>query len=174
MDTQSRRQEVKRIIEAAVTPISASQLAQRFSVSRQVIVGDVALLRAEGLNIIATARGYVGNDAAYAGNYVGKLACRHSSQDTREELLTMVENGAHVLNVVVEHAAYGEITGQLGLTDRSEVDEFIKKLGASRPLSALTDGVHLHTLACPDRLTFFYIKELLEKKGFLYPETENA
>ena len=40
-------------------PVAAGELARELGVSRQVIVQDVALLRAEGLEIVATNRGYV-------------------------------------------------------------------------------------------------------------------
>ena len=56
---QARRQAVAQALEEAVGPVSAAALAERFSVSRQIIVGDVALLRAGGTDILATPRGYL-------------------------------------------------------------------------------------------------------------------
>ena len=46
MDAQERRQAIARRLERARSPVSATALAREFSVSRQIIVGDVALLRA--------------------------------------------------------------------------------------------------------------------------------
>ena len=46
MDAQERRQAIARRLERARSPVSATALAREFSVSRQIIVGDVAILRA--------------------------------------------------------------------------------------------------------------------------------
>ena len=49
MTAEKRREEIRALLANAGGPISASTLAARFSVSRQVVVGDIALLRAAGL-----------------------------------------------------------------------------------------------------------------------------
>ena len=172
MDANARRREIWRIIEQEAQLVSASLLAKRLGVSRQVIVGDIALLRAQGYAITATARGYTVMGTANARRYVGKLACLHSAAQTREELYTMVDMGAEVLDVMVEHDLYGEISGQLGLSCRRDVDNFIQRVsqGESRLLSELTGGAHVHTLSCPDEAVFHHIKEALQKQGLLYPE----
>lgn len=48
MNGQERRREIRELLESSAAKIRGSDLAKRFSVSRQVIVGDVALLKAEG------------------------------------------------------------------------------------------------------------------------------
>ena len=57
ISAQERRRAVARALEEADGPVSAAALAERFSVSRQIIVGDIALLRAAGADISATPRG---------------------------------------------------------------------------------------------------------------------
>ena len=57
MTAKERREQIYRQLTTA--PVSATALAKQFAVSRQVIVGDIALLRAEGCSITATARGYI-------------------------------------------------------------------------------------------------------------------
>ena len=59
MNAESRRQAILNQLAQANAPLSASALATRFSVSRQIIVGDIALLRAAGADISATPRGYL-------------------------------------------------------------------------------------------------------------------
>ena len=59
MDAVQRRAALSDYLSQAAGPVSASVLAARFSVSRQIIVGDIALLRAGGLDIAATPRGYL-------------------------------------------------------------------------------------------------------------------
>ena len=172
MDAKQRRQQVRRAVEEAEQPVSASALAKRLGVSRQVIVGDVALLRAEGCDIISTARGYLCHKNADASRYVAKLACRHSKEQTRNELYTIVDMGGHVLDVIVEHAVYGELAGRLELCCRRDVDLFLERLagGEARLLSDLTGGLHLHTVSCPDAEAFARIKSALQEQGLLYSE----
>lgn len=169
MSAELRREELKKILlQAGDTPISATSLASRFSVSRQVIVGDIALLRASGEGIEATPRGYVMRRAAVG--IVTTLACVHDSADMEAELNIMVDNGCRVVDVIVEHPVYGQLTGQLDLSSRYDVSRFISSTieNEAQPLSSLTGGVHLHTLQCPDKDAVERVKEALEAAGFLY------
>ena len=59
MEAASRRQAILDRLRTADRPVSASALAAGLNVSRQIIVGDIALLRAGGAEISATPRGYV-------------------------------------------------------------------------------------------------------------------
>ena len=59
MDGEIRRREIVKRLRETEKPISATRFAKAFDVSRQIIVGDVALLRATGVEIVATARGYM-------------------------------------------------------------------------------------------------------------------
>ena len=59
MNGQERRREIRELLESSAAKIRGSDLAKRFSVSRQVIVGDVALLKAEGVPVVSTPRGYI-------------------------------------------------------------------------------------------------------------------
>ena len=59
MDAASRRQAILDRLRTADRPVSASLLAAEQNVSRQIIVGDIAILRAGGAEISATPRGYV-------------------------------------------------------------------------------------------------------------------
>lgn len=55
MNGEERRAKLKERLGAA--PVSATALAKELGVSRQVIVQDIALLRAEGEHILSTNRG---------------------------------------------------------------------------------------------------------------------
>lgn len=171
MDAMQRRQQVRRVVEEAEQPVSASALAKAFNVSRQVIVGDVALLRAEGCDIISTARGYLCPKNKSTDRYIAKLACRHRNEQTKNELYTIVDMGGSVLDVVVEHCVYGELSVRLELHCRRDVDLFLERFagGGARLLSDLTDGLHLHTISCPDAESFAMIKDALQAQGLLYP-----
>lgn len=168
MDAQRRRQMIARRLAEAQGPLSATALAKELSVSRQIIVGDVALLRAGGTDITATPRGYL-LPPAQTGMVI-TLACRHSTEQMEEELNLMVDQGCTVLDVIVEHPVYGQLTGPLHLSNRYEVKQFIDRCRQSeaRPLSHLTEGVHLHTLACPDQAAADRVRQALAERGFLY------
>lgn len=169
MNASQRREEICRYLAGADGPLSASALAARLGVSRQIVVGDVALLRAGGAAIDATPRGYVLR-AAPKG-YTGLLACVHSTaQEMREELYAIVDNGGVAVDVIVENALYGELRGNLNVASRYDVDAFLKQAGAAPEclLSRMTGGVHLHTLQCPNEETFRRIEAALEEKGLLY------
>ena len=161
MDAVQRRAALSDYLSQAAGPVSASVLAARFSVSRQIIVGDIALLRAGGLDIAATPRGYL---------LTRQLACVHRPEDMGRELELMVDNGCTVLDVIVEHPVYGQLTGQLHLSSRYDVGQFLQKVSRSgaRPLSALTGGVHLHTILCPDEAAWHRVRAALDQAGFLY------
>lgn len=168
MDANQRRAAVAECLAKADQPVSATALARQFSVSRQIIVGDIALLRASGLEVLATPRGYV-LPKTYQGMEC-RVACLHGEENLARELEIIVDNGCTVLDVVVEHPIYGHISGPLHLTSRYDVKQFVEKLAeqAARPLSLLTDGVHLHTIQCPDRNAYQRVMEQLEEAGILY------
>ena len=167
MNTTQRRTHILDYLKQADRPLSATALARRLSVSRQIIVGDVALLRAGGEEVTATPRGYV-LDGPRPG-IVRTVACVHSGADMERELTLVVDQGCTVENVIVEHPVYGQITGPLELSSRYDVSEFIRKVEecGAQPLSALTDGVHLHTLRCPDEGGFERARAALDQAGFL-------
>lgn len=167
MNAVNRRENIIRTLRQAADPVSAASLASALGVSRQIIVGDIALLRASGEKITSTPRGYVLSEG---GTSVCTLACVHGVEDTEKELNIMVDNGCKVLTVSVEHPVYGLLTGELQLANRYDVRQFVEKLqsGEVRPLSALTGGVHLHTLSCPDNECFERTRSQLEREGLLY------
>ena len=88
----------------------------------------------------------------------------------RTELYAVVDQGGTVVDVAVENPLYGELRGNLNLSSRYDVDNFIQQ-AADTPeclLSRMTGGVHLHTLRCPDEKTFHRIEAALENAGVLY------
>ena len=168
MNAEIRRKEILTILKASDSPVSASSLAKRFHVSRQIIVGDIALLRAGGEEITALPRGYVIHSAR--PGLVRRIPCVHAPEDIAEELYIMVDNGCYVQDVIVEHPLYGQLTGPLDLQSRYDVTRFVKKARESKalPLSDLTGGVHLHTVICPDEETCERVLFQLKEKGFLF------
>lgn len=166
MNSTQRRQAILEALRESEGPLSATALAGRLAVSRQIIVGDVALLRAAGEDITATARGYVLGRAA-GGRHT--VVCRHGPEDMERELKLMVDYGCTVEDVIVEHSLYGQLTGRLDLSSRYDVEEFVEKVkaGGDHPLSDLTGGIHLHTLRCPNEAAYQSLLSALRQAGLL-------
>ena len=79
MTAARRRDEILQALAGASGPVSAAALAARLGVSRQVVVGDVALLRAAGSPIVATPRGYVLGGGQEGSGVRCTVACRHDA-----------------------------------------------------------------------------------------------
>ena len=167
MRAEDRRQAIREVLQQSAQPVSATSLASRFSVSRQVIVGDIALLRASGADISATPRGYIIRRSPVG--CVRQVACCHDGTGMEDELNLMVDHGCTVLDVIVEHPIYGQLTGALQIANRYDVQQFIlrSKSAEAKPLSALTEGIHLHTLSCPDEAAYERVQAELRALGCL-------
>ncbi len=163
-----RKEKIIEEIKKSEKPVSASALAKKLGVSRQIIVGDVALIRASGTNIIATPRGYILDSKQQNQTYT--IAVNHSQEQMADELYTIVDLGGCAIDVIVDHPVYGQLTGKLHLSSRYDVDQFIKKVNnnQAKPLSQLTDGLHLHTIQCPNEDTYQRIVSALDEKGYLF------
>ena len=167
MEAASRRQAILDRLRTADRPVSASALAAGLNVSRQIIVGDIALLRAGGAEISATPRGYVLPRAT--DGITRTIACRHTLAQTGQELDILVDNGCTVLDVIVEPPVYGQLTGQLQISSRYDVEQFLARIRDSdaAPLSMLTGGLHLHTLCCPNEDAYTRACAALKAAGLL-------
>lgn len=163
-----RRTQILSMLKEAQEPLSASSLAKKLSVSRQIIVGDVALLRAEGEEIFASPKGYI-LPSSNEEKYVHRIACCHTNEQTAEELNILVDCGCKIIDVIVEHPVYGQLTGQLRISSRMDVSDFIQRCQDenAHSLCELTDGVHIHTIECPSEEALHKAIEALRKKGMI-------
>lgn len=169
MNANLRREKILTLLRGADAPMSATAIASLFSVSRQIIVGDIALLRAGGEKVLATPRGYILEKNELSSQCERRIVSCHSDDRMGEELYTVVDLGGTVLDVTVEHSVYGEICAPLHMTSRFDVDAFLLKCETSgaRPLCDLTGGVHLHTIRCANETVMARIENALREKGFL-------
>ncbi|MCC8121435.1 MAG: transcription repressor NadR [Clostridiales bacterium] len=172
MNAAERREQILTYLQRQTAPVSASALARQFSVSRQIIVGDVALLRAGGATISATPRGYL--LAQRQSGLLRQVACNHTAEQMEDELTICVDQGCSVLDVIVEHPVYGQLAGQLQLHSRYDVQQFLQRVRqeSAHSLSELTDGIHLHTLRCPSEDAYRRVCAALDRAGYLLKEEE--
>lgn len=168
-----RRDAIKGILTGSKVPVSGTVLAKRYAVSRQVIVQDIAILRAGGTEIISTAQGYyIPQAIKQPAALTFTAACQHSGDEMEKELEIIVDLGGKVMDVVVEHPVYGELRGLLMLSSRRQVRQFTGSIAETgvEPLSSLTNGVHLHTIEVPDMETKQLIIAALKKADILLSE----
>ena len=168
MKASTRREEIVRHLEKADSPISAGALAKELGVSRQVIVQDVALLRAEGKNILSLARGYLLEKSVYSER---ALKLQHTDEDVEKELTLIVDLGGEVVDVFVYHRSYGLLRAKMGIKSRLDIAGFLDdiKSGKSSLLKNVTSGYHYHTIRAEGEKTLDLIEKALSENGFIAP-----
>ncbi len=123
MTAIERREEIYRTLCAAKRAVPARELAARCGVSRQVVVQDMAVIRASHPGIVSTNYGYVLQQAE-TGNLREFKVC-HLPERTEEELNLFVDYGGHVKNISICHRVYGRITAEMDIHSRQDVREFL-------------------------------------------------
>ena len=166
-DTLERRKAIEQQLRSAQEPVTGGRLSAIYGVSRQVIVQDIAVLRAGGLEVEASAKGYlIKREEARPACVV---ACWHNGMEALcRELYAVVDAGACVSDIIVGHPVYGEIMGKLLVNSREDADQLAEKLSRpdAAPLSVVTGGVHLHTLTAPTQEILDKAVKALKDGGF--------
>lgn len=168
MSGENRRSGILQLLQNRQEPITGSELSSLYGVSRQIIVQDIALLRAEGRDILATSNGYI----LYKEEkrLLKTIVSNHRGYDRlEEELKLIVDMGCTIIDVIIDHPVYGEIRSPLMLKSRIDIEKFMEKTikNKAEPLSKLTDGEHIHTLEVPSEEIFLELIKKLEEKSFL-------
>lgn len=151
--------------------MSGSALARAVGVSRQVVVQDIALLRADGHDIVATNRGYVlqavNSDQPSVPTRLIKV--HHTEEQLEDELTCIVDLGGTALNVMVNHRVYGKITADLDIRNRRDVARYLEDIhsGKSVPLMTVTSGYHFHRIAADTEEQLDEIEQALADRGYL-------
>ena len=167
MKADERRNSIVELLHGEKGAIKGTILAEKFNVTRQIIVKDIAILRAKGNNIIATPDGYMINDDNSRVKSI--IAVNHSDNEMIDELEIVVKYGGIIEDVIVEHPLYGEIRGILKIKNLNDLNKFRASLEdiKAKPLSVLTDGIHLHTISADSDENMQLIKDELKEKGFI-------
>jgi transcriptional regulator of NAD metabolism len=174
MDGNARRDDILKELQMTTQPLSGTYFSKKYHVSRQVIVTDIALIRAHHHDIISTNKGYILlTDTSPKEQRV--IYVEHDNEHINDELNTIVDLGGKVLNVIVDHELYGQVTAPLIINNRREVLEFVGKVKKTSaiPLKQLCDGKHYHTIEAENNHILDMIEEELDKKGYLVRKLEN-
>lgn len=166
MTGSGRREEIINTIRNSEKPVSGKELADTYQVSRQVIVQDIALIRAAGYDILSTNRGYI-LQASAGVSRVFKV--NHTDEQMEDELCAIVDLGGRVLNVMVNHRVYGHMEAALNITSRKKAADFIRDIqsGKSSPLKNITSNYHYHKIEADSEDILDLIEAVLREKGYL-------
>lgn len=170
LDGNARRAAIMEYLNTQTAPVSGTKLARHFGVSRQIIVQDVALLRAENRDILSTNKGYVLFHSQEKRNgCTSVIMVKHTAEQTFEEMQAIVDYGGSMLDVFIDHDLYGQIRVDLVINDSNDAEDFCAKLkrSSSKPLKELTEDYHYHTIKAPSEKALGLIKQELRDKGFL-------
>ena len=173
MNGETRRMKLRQMLLEAREPVSGTALAGALHVSRQVIVQDIALMRAEHLPILSTNKGYLlGPDAVRASQPKRVFFVRHRTEQVLEEFMTVIDLGGRIMDVSVEHELYGSIRADLVIENAQDANDFVARLEGCRDnlLKVLTDDCHYHTVTAPSEKLLDLIEAELKARGFLEPE----
>ena len=145
MKVTERRRAIVNLLSASTEPLSGGQLSEKFNVSRQIIVQDISVLKSSGYEIFSTHNGYLLQKSPLFER-VFKL--KHNSEQTEDELNTIVDLGGTVVDVFVWHKIYGKISANLNIFSRLHVKQFLEgvRTGKSTELMNITGGYHYHTV----------------------------
>ena len=166
MSGEERRNLILQTIIDSTSPVSGTALANKFQVSRQVIVQDIALLRANGKNVVSTNRGYILEESK---NPTRVFKVIHSDEQTEDELNLFVDHGAKVVDVFLYHKVYGVVSAEMNIKSRMDVKKYMESLktGSSSLLKNVTSGYHYHTISADSEEILDEIQETLWEKGYL-------
>ncbi len=169
MKAQNRRKSIVDHLISAGSAVSGKALSEMFGVSRQIIVQDISLIKAEGFEIISTHSGYVIGQTPLCERVV---KVKHTGAQTEDELTTVVELGGTVVDVFVWHKVYGKVRASLNIFSILHVKQFIEgvRSGASTELMSITGGYHYHTIRAESEAMLDAIQSALEQKGYIAPE----
>ena len=167
---EKRRVQILQMLKEQGNPLSGTALARAFGVSRQVIVQDIALMRAENHSILSTNKGYLYRTAETENTQPKRVFyVKHTTDQVLDEFLTILELGGTILDVAVEHEIYGQIRADLLIENPGDAHDFNKRLANCKdnPLKVLTDDCHYHTVSAPSERLLDLIQQELMLKGYL-------
>ena len=169
MKVAERRKAIVNILLAANEPISGSELAKTFGISRQIIVQDITVLKGTGYEIFSTKQGYIMQKSPLSERV---FKVRHTTEQTEDELSCIVDLGGTVVDVFVWHKVYGKIEATLNIFSKLHIKQFLEgvRTGQSTELMRVTGGYHYHTVRADNEAVLDRIEAALTEKNYIVPE----
>ena len=169
MKVAERRKAIVNLLLSAKEPISGGELAQKFDISRQIIVQDITVLKGMGYEILSTSQGYIMQKSPLAERV---FKVRHTAEQTEDELSCIVDLGGTVVDVFVWHKVYGRIEATLNIFSKLHIKQFLEgvRTGQSTELMRITGGYHYHTVRADNEAVLDLIEAALSEKNYIVPE----
>ena len=166
MSGEKRRENLLKILQESHKPVSGTKLAEKFQVSRQVVVQDIALLRASNHDIVSTHKGYVLKDKDHISRV---FKVKHSEEKMLDELNLIVDCGGKVEDVFVYHKLYNVVRVPMNIKSRMDANKYVESIkgGVSVPLEQITSEYHYHTVVADSEETLDIIQQQLQEHGYL-------
>ena len=169
MKVNERRKAIVNLLLSSQEPISGSELARKFEISRQIIVQDITVLKGTGYDILSTSQGYILQKSPLSERI---FKVRHTTEETEDELSCIVEMGGTVVDVFVWHKVYGKIEASLNIFSKLQIKQFLEgvRTGQSTELMHITGGYHYHTVRADSESVLDRIEAQLQSKNYIVPE----
>ena len=169
MKAEKRRKDIIGYLLSVDKPVSGTTLSEKFGVSRQIIVQDITVLKAEGYDILSTHYGYVLHGTPHKERVIKVY---HTTNETEDELNTIVDLGGIVADVFVWHKVYGKMSAKLNIFSTLQIKQFIEgvRSGKSSELMNITGGYHYHTIQAESEEVLDAIEKALREKNYIVPE----
>ena len=169
MKVAERRKAIVNLLLSAKDPLSGGELAQRFHISRQIIVQDITVLKGTGYEILSTSQGYIMQKSPLAERV---FKVRHTTEQTEDELSCIVDLGGTVVDVFVWHKVYGRIDAPLNIFSQMQIKQFLEgvRTGQSTELMHITGGYHYHTVRAENEAILDRIEVALAERNYIVPE----
>ena len=171
MKVAERRKAIVNLLLSSAEAVSGGKLSEAFGVSRQIIVQDIALLRAIGNDIVSLSRGY----KITMSKMFRRVFKLYQTEDSVEnELNIIVDHGGAIVDVFIYHRSYGKVRADMNIKNRADVQRFLNdlKTGKSSLLSNATSGYHYHTVEAESEGILDAIEKALSEGGFIAPLQE--
>ena len=168
MKADERRKSIVNLLVSEKKPVSGNELSEKFGVSRQIIVRDISILKEQGFEILASNSGYIMKTSPYKER-VFKVF--HTTEQTEDELKSIVDLGGIVADVFVWHKAYGKMEAKMNIASRAQIEQFIESIrtGKSVELMHITGGYHYHTVRAESEELLDRIEFVLKGKNYIAP-----
>ena len=85
-------------------------------------------MKSQNYNIDSTSRGYVVNNVQCGKRYKRVIVCQHDNDRMEEELKLILDNGAMIDDVAIDHPVYGSIKADLMIETYEDLSKFISEM----------------------------------------------
>lgn len=161
-----RRQAIFEYLKNQSIPVSGNVLSKKYGVSRQVIVQDIALLRAKGYDIISTSTGYL---LTGVSGLTKKFKVCYTSEQMKDEMYTIVDYGGTIQSIIVESSVYGTLISEVHISSRLKVNDLLNSIQSTgcNILESIADRAVYQIIEAKNNEVLNKIEDILKCKKYI-------